>query len=126
MVPNSDVMTRVAADVIMPPADGVATFSDVQRLAGVSRGALRTAVKTGQLVPTEIRKGPGRSRGYTLTWEDALLVIACSLAAMAAGVAFNSMLRILRTLGTRVDPAAVTVAPDGTARLPINITISVP
>jgi hypothetical protein len=102
------------ADLEVSP--GLAILADVQRAAGLSRGAVRAAVDEGLVTPTPVRMGPGQGGGYTVTLDDALLLVACAALALAAGVAFVTMLRVLRSSGATIDPAA------GAVVLPIPTT----
>jgi len=98
------------SDLVDAHPDGLLTLPEVQKVTGVSRGALRTAIDDGLITPTGVRKGKGRGGGaYTLTAEDAVFLAACAALAIAAGIAFVTMVKAMRATNAQVNPAAGTV-----------------
>src|SRR5262245_518335 len=94
-------MVAQVAPVIAPlpdSRDGLYTLPEVQRVAGVGRGALRRAIEDGLVTPTETRKGRGRG-AYTLTAEDTLVIVRVAAIAAAFGIAFVTLLRVARAGG---------------------------
>jgi hypothetical protein len=103
-------VTPMTAVPSLHSTNGLVTLPEVQRAAGISREALRIAIDDGLVTPTPVRVGRGRNGGaYTFTKEDALLLAVCAVMALAAGIAFITMLRVLRSCGAQVNPLAGTV-----------------
>lgn len=89
--------------------DGLVDLPEVVRVSGLPRRALRTAMDDGLITPTDVRRGQGRGGSYTFTVEDALFVIAVAALALAAGVAFVTMVRAMKASGAQLGPDGIKI-----------------
>lgn len=114
---GSRVIQVTATLVFMTPnviedlrvTDGLVDFPEVIRASGLPRHVLRTAMDDGWIVPTSVRRGTGRGRTQTLTVEDALFVLAVAALAVAAGVAFVTLMKTLKTTGAQLGPDGIKI-----------------
>lgn len=103
-------MAQPVIDLTARYPDGRIPAPEVQRAAGISRGALRYAVNDGLVTPVGTHQTGHRGRpAAVFAVEDVMFLVACAALALAAGVAFAAMARALRSTGARVDPAALAV-----------------
>lgn len=97
----------MSTDVLTAPALAErVTLSEVRKRAGISVGSMHRACELGLLTPDRPRQNPPGVLGrpaFTLTAEDALFAILVAGIAVAAGVAFLTMLRTMRANGARLD-----------------------
>jgi hypothetical protein len=83
----------------------VRPLGQVAREAGITRRTYRAAIDEGLIEPVTTRVG--RGGGQAVTVEDAALIIAVAAAALLLGVAFVTLLRIVRASGATVRPGGV-------------------
>jgi hypothetical protein len=87
-------------------ADGTVPLIDVVRTADLSYNSADHAVRTG-LVKTQSVGGVGKARRISL--EDALMIVAVAALAVAAGIAFNILLRSIKETGGRITSQGLTI-----------------
>jgi hypothetical protein len=88
----------------------------VLRVGGISADSLRRSIDQGLVTPTDKRVGAGRGGGRTITVDDALLLLAVAALAVAAGIAFTTMLKAVRAAGGQVSGAGVTIPIPGVGK----------
>lgn len=86
--------------------DGTVPLPDVARSADVSYFNVNHAVRTG-LIPVQRVGGRGGTRRISV--DDALMIVAVAALAVAAGLAFNILLRSVVETGGRITPEGLTI-----------------
>ena len=96
------------------PKDGTVTVPEVVAASGLTYAAVRKAIGEGLVTPTPVRRGHGGAK--TLTVEDATLILIAAGIALAAGIAFVTILKVIRETGGTVGPTGVTIPIPGTVQ----------
>ncbi len=86
--------------------DGAVRLSDVGKTAQCPYSTIQWAARSG-LIEVERQGGQGNARWVRV--EDALLIVAVAALAVAAGLAFASLLKAVKDSGARVSPEGLTI-----------------
>lgn len=99
------------SDVLAPwQGQPLVPLPDLGAAVGLDRGRQVYAIEKGIIKPAP-KKGPnGR---YMVTWDEAVLIAAAAILAVAAGVALVTMIRSLRGAGAEIGAGGITI-PVGT------------
>jgi len=87
----------------MTTTPDVVSLGRVAREHGISRDAYRHAMNSGLINPVD-RGARGRGGGFRITREDAVIIATAAAVAIAAGLAFCIVLRVLREGSARTTP----------------------
>lgn len=90
--------------------DELIPLRDVGDAVGLKRGMQDYAVRRSIIVPAETRGPNGR---YLVTRDEALLILAAAVLAVAVGAALVTVIKTLRNSGATVTPAGVLLPLDG-------------
>ncbi len=100
-------MTTVPAEWRV--SDGTVPLSDVARSAECSYASLDYATRSG-LIPVQKMGGPdGRGNARRISVDDALMALAVAALAVAAGLAFVTLLKAVRQTGGTVGASGLTI-----------------
>lgn len=87
--------------------DELVRLPDVAKQAGLGVSTLWSAIKEGLITPAPVRK---RHNTQTFTREDAEFILTAAAIALAAGVAFLAVVRVLKAIdnaGVKIPAAEV-------------------
>lgn len=88
---------------------GTVPLADVAKTAQCSYMALDGAVRSGLI---DVARQGGRGNARHIRLEDALLIVGVAALAIAAGMAFTSLLRAIKSTGAQVTPQGLTIPLD--------------